>query len=51
VNKQSFSVNKDLPFWVATSAIPGVGIATFNYLLKCFKPIGGLHPFSIVGIG
>jgi len=30
-------MNKELEFWVATSAIPGVGTATFNYLLKYFK--------------
>lgn len=30
-------MNKELAFWVATSAIPGVGTATFNYLLKKFK--------------
>lgn len=32
-------VNRDLPYWVATSAIPGVGTATFNYLLKHFKTL------------
>lgn len=32
-------MNKDLPYWVATSAIPGVGTATFNYLLKHFKTL------------
>ncbi len=31
--------NKDLPYLVATSAIPGVGTATFNYLLKHFKTL------------
>src|SRR3989344_709078 len=30
-------MNKEIEFWVATSAIPGVGTATFNYLLKYFK--------------
>ena len=30
-------MNKELAFWVATSAIPGVGSATFNYLLRYFK--------------
>jgi len=30
-------MNKELAYWVATSAIPGVGTATFNYLLKSFK--------------
>ncbi len=30
-------MNKELAWWVATSAIPGVGTATFNYLLKSFK--------------
>src|SRR3989338_2199285 len=30
-------MNKDLPYWVATSAIPGVGTQTFNYILKKFK--------------
>ena len=29
----------DLPYWVATSAIPGVGTQTFNYLLKHFKTL------------
>lgn len=28
---------KELEYWVATSAIGGVGTATFNYLLKHFK--------------
>ena len=32
-------MNKDLAYWVATSAIPGVGTATFNYLLKHFKTL------------
>src|SRR3989344_6817620 len=32
-------MNKDLAYWVATSAIPGVGTATFNYLLKKFKTL------------
>src|SRR3990172_9522121 len=32
-------MNKDLAYWVATSAIPGVGTATFNYLLKRFKTL------------
>lgn len=32
-------MNKDLPYWVATSAIPGVGTATFNYLLAKFKTL------------
>lgn len=32
-------MSKDLPYWVATSAIPGVGTATFNYLLKHFKTL------------
>ena len=32
-------MNKHLAFWVATSAIPGVGTATFNYLLKYFKTL------------
>lgn len=32
-------MSKDLPYWVATSAIPGVGTATFNYLLKKFKTL------------
>ena len=30
-------MNRDLPYWVATSAISGVGTQTFNYLLKKFK--------------
>ena len=30
-------MNKELAYWVATSAIPGVGSATFNYLLRYFK--------------
>lgn len=32
-------MNKDIQYWVATSAIPGVGTATFNYLLKHFKTL------------
>ncbi len=32
-------MNKDLEYWVATSAIPGVGTATFNFLLKHFKTL------------
>lgn len=32
-------MNKELEFWVATSAIPGVGTVTFNYLLKNFKTL------------
>lgn len=32
-------MNKDLSYWVATSAIPGVGTATFDYLLKHFKTL------------
>lgn len=32
-------MSKDLPYWVATSAIPGVGTQTFNYLLKKFKSL------------
>lgn len=32
-------MNKELAYWVATSAIPGVGTATFNYLLKNFKTL------------
>ncbi len=32
-------MNKDLAYWVVTSAIPGVGTATFNYLLKHFKSL------------
>ncbi len=30
-------MNKELAYWVATSAIPGVGTVTFNYLFKTFK--------------
>ena len=30
-------MNKEIAHWVSTSAIPGVGTATFNYLLKHFK--------------
>ena len=30
---------KDLEYWVATSAIPGVGTATFNFLLHRFKTL------------
>ncbi len=29
----------DLAYWVATSAIPGVGTATFNFLLRRFKTL------------
>src|SRR3990167_1574508 len=32
-------MNKDFEFWVATSAIPGVGTATFNFLLHRFKTL------------
>jgi len=32
-------MNKELAYWVATSAIGGVGTATFNYLLKHFKTL------------
>lgn len=32
-------MTSDLPYWVATSAIPGVGTVTFNYLLKHFKTL------------
>src|SRR3990167_722521 len=32
-------MNKELAYWVATSAIPNVGTATFNYLLHCFKTL------------
>lgn len=32
-------MSKDLPYWVATSAIPGVGTATFSYLLKHFRTL------------
>ena len=32
-------MNADLEYWVATSAIPGVGTATFNYLLRRFKTL------------
>ena len=30
-------MNKELAYWVATSAISGVGTQTFNYILKKFK--------------
>lgn len=32
-------MREDLAYWVATSAIPGVGTATFNYLLRKFKTL------------
>jgi len=32
-------MNKEIAYWVATSAIPGVGTATFNYLLSHFKTL------------
>lgn len=32
-------MNEEIAYWVATSAIPGVGSATFNYLLKKFKSL------------
>src|SRR3989344_7606337 len=32
-------MNKDIQYWVATSAIPRVGTATFNYLLRKFKSL------------
>lgn len=30
-------MNRELDYWVATSAIPGIGTVTFNYLFKRFK--------------
>lgn len=39
-------MNKDIQYWVATSAIPGVGTQTFNYILKKFKT---LKNFWLVG--
>ena len=32
-------MNKEIAYWVATSAISGVGTATFNFLLKHFKTL------------
>ena len=32
-------MNQELAYWVVTSAIPGVGTQTFNYLLKKFKTL------------
>lgn len=32
-------MNREIEYWVATSAIPGVGTATFGYLLKHFKAL------------
>lgn len=32
-------MSKELAYWVSTSAIPGVGTATFNFLLKHFKTL------------
>lgn len=32
-------MNKELAYWVATAAIPGVGTATFSYLLKHFRSL------------
>jgi len=32
-------MNREIEYWVATSAIPGVGTATFSYLLKHFKTL------------
>ncbi|EKD57529.1 MAG: hypothetical protein ACD_57C00245G0002 [uncultured bacterium] len=32
-------MNKELAYWVVVSAIPGVGSATFNYLLRYFKQL------------
>ncbi len=32
-------MNKELVYWVATSAIPGVGTVTFSYLRKKFKTL------------
>lgn len=32
-------MNKEIGYWVATSAIAGVGTATFNYLLRKFKSL------------
>ncbi len=32
-------MNKELAYWVATSAIPGVGSQTFSYIFKKFKSL------------
>ncbi|KKT80785.1 MAG: protecting protein DprA protein [Candidatus Azambacteria bacterium GW2011_GWA1_44_9] len=32
-------MNREIEYWVATSAIPGVGTQTFNYLYKKFKSL------------
>lgn len=32
-------MNRELEYWVATSAIPGVGTVTFAYLLRHFKTL------------
>lgn len=32
-------MNKELAYWVAASAIPGIGTVTFTYLLKKFKTL------------
>lgn len=32
-------MNREIEYWVAASAIPGVGTATFSYLLKHFKTL------------
>lgn len=32
-------MNREIEYWVATSAMPGVGTVTFDYLLKFFKSL------------
>lgn len=44
-------MNKELQYWVATSAIGGVGPTTFNYLLKKFKTLGRFWQVSDQQIG
>lgn len=39
-------MNEDLSYWVATSATPGVGTATFNYLLRKFKTLKAVWQVS-----
>ena len=43
-------MNKELAYWVATSAIPGVGTVTFSYLLKSFKTLRAFWQVSDVEI-
>ncbi len=43
-------MNKEIAYWVATSAIPGVGTQTFNYIFKNFKRLQKFWEASTVEI-